>query len=46
MEQCLTSKTGKTHEKNSEVRGGGGGGGLGQKLYFSPFSQVCIISFP
>ena len=44
MEQCLTSKTGKTHEKNSEVRGGGAE--LGPKLDFSPFSQVCIISFP
>ena len=43
MEQCLTSKTGKTHEKNSEVRGGAD---LGPKLDFSPFSQVCIISFP
>ena len=42
MEQCLTSKTGKTHEKNSEVRGAD----LGPKLDFSPFSQVCIISFP
>ena len=43
MEQCLTSKTGKTHEKNSEV---GGGTDFGPKLDFSPFSQVCIISFP
>ena len=39
LKQCLATSRGKTAKKNWDPK-------LGPKLFFPPFSKVCIISLP
>ena len=45
LEQSITTIRNETHKKNWSAQFGLNGQKLGRKLFFSPFSQVWIISF-